>query len=57
MATNSGIFAWKIPWTAEPGRLQFVGSQRVGHDRVTEHRASLILKGIFRKVIDEFLPM
>ena len=32
MATHSSILAWKIPWTEEPGRLQFVGSQRVGHD-------------------------
>ena len=28
--------AWKIPWTEEPGRLQSMGSQRVGHDWVTE---------------------
>jgi len=26
------IFSWKIPWTEEPGRLQFMGSQRVRHD-------------------------
>ena len=32
MATHSSIIAWKIPWTEEPGRLQFMGSQRVGHD-------------------------
>ena len=31
-ATHSNIFAWRIPWTEEPGRLQFIGSQRVGHD-------------------------
>ena len=31
MATHSNILAWKIPWTEEPGRLQFMGSQRVGH--------------------------
>ena len=31
MATHSGIFAWKIPWTEEPGRLQSMGSQRVRH--------------------------
>ena len=29
---RSSILAWKIPWTEEPGRLQSVGSQRVGHD-------------------------
>ena len=32
MATHSGTLAWKIPWTEKPSRLQFVGSQRVGHD-------------------------
>ena len=32
MATHSSILAWEIPWTEEPGRLQSVGSQRVGHD-------------------------
>ena len=32
MATHSSIFAQKIPWTEEPGRLQSLGSQRVGHD-------------------------
>ena len=35
MATHSSIFAWRIPWTEEPGRLQFMGSQRVRHDWVT----------------------
>ena len=32
MATHSSIAAWKTPWTAEPGRLQAIGSQRVGHN-------------------------
>ena len=32
MATQSSIFAWKIPWREEPGGLQFMGSQRVGYD-------------------------
>ena len=32
MVTHSSILAWKIPWTEELGRLQSVGSQRVGHD-------------------------
>ena len=32
MATHSSILVWKIPWTEEPGGLQFMGSQRVGHD-------------------------
>ena len=30
MATHSSTLAWKIPWTEEPGRLQSMGSQRVG---------------------------
>ena len=32
MATHSSIVAWKIPWMEEPGGLQSMGSQRVGHD-------------------------
>ena len=32
MATHSSILAWKIPWTEEPGRLQSMGSQKVGHN-------------------------
>ena len=32
MATYSSILAWKIPWTEEPGRLQSMELQRVGHD-------------------------
>ena len=31
MATHSSTLAWKIPWMEEPGRLQSMGSQRVGH--------------------------
>ena len=37
MATHSSILAWKIPWTEDPGWLQSMRSQRVGHDEVTEH--------------------
>ena len=32
IATHSSILAWKIPWMEEPGRLQPMGSQRVGHN-------------------------
>ena len=41
MATHTSILAWRIPWTEKPGvlqsmgSLQFMGSQRVGHDRAT----------------------
>ena len=38
LETHSGIPVWRISWTEEPGRLQSVGLQRVGHDRVTKHR-------------------
>ena len=35
MATHSSTLAWKTLWTEEPGRLQSMGSQRVGHDSAT----------------------
>ena len=35
MTTHSSVMAWKIPWIEEPGRLQFMGSQRVRHNLVT----------------------
>ena len=37
MATHSSVLAWKIPWTEEPGGLQFTGSQRVRHDLACRH--------------------
>ena len=41
MAPHSSTLAWKIPWMEEPGRLQSVGSLRVGHDWVTSLSLSL----------------
>ena len=35
MATHFSISSWKIPWTEEPGRLQSMGSQRVGYDFIS----------------------
>ena len=32
MATHSSVLTWRNPWTDEPGRLSFIGLQRVGHD-------------------------
>ena len=32
IATHFSILAWRIPWAEEPGRLQFIGSQRAGHN-------------------------
>ena len=37
MATNTSILAWTVPWTEEPGGLQSMGSQRVGHDRAVNN--------------------
>ena len=37
MATYSSILAWEIPWRVEPGGLQSIGLQKVGHNWVTEH--------------------
>ena len=38
METHSSIIAWKFLWTEEPGGLQSMGSQRVGHDLVTKQQ-------------------
>ena len=46
MATHSSVLAWKIPWMEEPGRLQSMGSWRVGHDWAT----SLSLLDSFKRV-------
>ena len=37
MATHFSILAWRVSWTEEPGRLQFMGSQRVEHNWATKH--------------------
>ena len=42
MATHSSVLVWKIPWTEEPGGLQSVGSQRVGH-ALTFRSVSLVV--------------
>ena len=45
MAPHSSTPAWKIPWTEEPGRLQSMGSRRVGHDWTTSLSLSCIGEG------------
>ena len=42
MATHSSILAWKIPWTEEPGWLLSMGSQRVGHDWLSNFTTYLL---------------
>ena len=44
MVTHSSILAWDIPWTEEPGGLQSMGSQRVGHDLAIKQQQ----KNVFR---------
>ena len=43
MTTHSSILAWEIPWTEEPGGLLSLGSQRVGHNLVTEQQCFFVL--------------
>ena len=42
MATHYSILAWKIPWTEEPGRLQSMGSQRVGHNLAIKQQQQIL---------------
>ena len=48
MATHSGILVWRIPWTEEPGRLQSMGSQRIGHNWATHTHTFFFLPEISR---------
>ena len=41
MSTYSSILAWEIPWIEEPGRLQYLGLQRVGYNLVTKQQRSV----------------
>ena len=43
MATDFSTLAWRIPWTEEPGQLQFMESQRVGHNLATEQQQPVLL--------------
>ena len=49
-ATHSSVLAWEVPWTEEPGGLQSVGSQRVGHSLAAEPRFHLWLCWVFAAV-------
>ena len=48
MATHSSVLAWKIPWTEEPGSLQSMGLQIVGHNRATNTFTSIVITGLPR---------
>ena len=47
MTTHSSTLAWRIPWREEPGRLQSMGSQRVGHDSVISLSLSLSALSVY----------
>ena len=50
METHSSILAWRITWTEEPGRLQCMGSQRVGHNLATEYLRVHALSNVWRLI-------
>ena len=50
MAIHSSVLAWRIPWTEEPGGLQFTGSQRARHDLTTKQQDILRDECIFLKL-------
>ena len=54
MATYSSILAWRIPWTEEPGELQSMGLQRVGHDLVTEQQQQQFSKTMSNQLLGHF---
>ena len=58
MATHSSTLAWRIPWTEEPGRLQSMGSLRVGHDWVTSlslSQASKVMLKILQARLQQYM--
>ena len=57
MATHSSILSWKISWTEEPGGLQPMGSQRVGHDWATYAHISVVIYGILYSVPSIYLSL
>ena len=52
MALHTSIFIWKIPWTEEPGRLQSMGLQRVGHNWAQEVLWTTVLVQTVLRVIN-----
>ena len=49
MAAHSSVLAWRIPWMEEPGRLQSMGLQRVGHSLTTE-QSSLVAQRLLKRL-------
>ena len=46
MTTHTSVLAWEIPWTEEPGRLHFMGSQRARHNLATKQQLFSITYGV-----------
>ena len=46
VATNSSILVWRIPWTEEPGDVQYMVSQKVGHDWMSMHTHNFFINSI-----------
>ena len=65
MATHSSVLAWEIPWTQEPGSLQSMGSQRIGHNFATKQQCknqplpftSFTIFGFIWKIISDNVYM
>ena len=57
MTTHSSILAWRTPWTKEPGGLQSMGLQRVGHDWATNPLRYLIFFGFWTVKIFEIFKI
>ena len=51
METHSSILAWRISWTEDPGRLQYMGSQRVGYDWVTNAQLYEVMEVIANALV------
>ena len=56
-ATHSSILAWKIPWTEQPGRLQFTGLQRVRHAWATSLSLFHCTKWMCQNLLNQFISM
>ena len=56
IAIHSCILAWKIPWMEEPGRLQSMGSQKVGHDWATLLSLIYFFTSSFKQLKDNIYP-
>ena len=57
MSTHSTLLAWNIPWTEKIDQLQFMGSQRIRHDRVAHtHINSTVLKSVQFSSVTQSCP-